>query len=593
MNEEKIDNTHNTRQIDGKYFLDSYDKITFWINKKFEEQERNNCELKIDLSNVIVSIDNGFKPFDITRLVSKYHPIIPIDPTEGTLYEVRFKIDFSNSIIYNLRLCNISFCKNVKFEKTIFFAGVDFRGLIFLDDISFTQIDISQSHTIEDLPLIKGLLSFKLSTFKGEVNFNALLWDSSDNFHFSDNTYEKDVKFMFCKVNSMSDCSFDFTNSQFNGNVLFEGSGRNSSSINSINSSLSQIDFSNSHFRQKLKIIYMELGEVIMQNCHFYNTVNITHNSYKDTFYLDFSFSSIKCLFFIDSDLGDDKGEIINLKESISFHKALINSDAFVFIRNVNFEMKDKSQNGEIDLSYSNILGTVAIQDTQLTRLNLDKSTIIGHVNVENVNVENYINRGTVTRLKNESLKRNDSIAAIGYKSIEIEYYKRELSDKYDEIFKEIKEKYLMRLLKGSPFIRIRLWKRTKNSCKWVKNLGAVLYQIPVTERILLFLNTASNKNGLSWSRGIIFTMLVSFIFFVLINYFGVDNEIFRFGWVSWSSFGEVWKSYMQVLDVLNFNNELKNFEFNAIGTILFFLSKIFIAYGVYQTISAFRKYGK
>lgn len=590
MNEENIDYVYAIEEVDGRAFLNSYNKISFWINKKFKEQEGVYYEPIIDLSNVIIFLHNGLYPFDLTKLTSNTPFIIPIEIERGFRYEVLFEIDFSNSIIYNLRLCNISFCKNVKFEKTIFFAGVDFRGLIFLDDISFTQIDISQSHTIEDLPLIKGLLSFKLSTFKGEVNFNALLWDSSDNFHFSDNTYEKDVKFMFCKVNSMSDCSFDFTNSQFNGNVLFEGSGRNSSSINS---SLSQIDFSNSHFRQKLKIIYVELGEVIMQNCHFYNTVNITHNSYKDTFYLDFSFSSIKCLFFIDSDLGDDKGEIINLKESISFHKALINSDAFVFIRNVNFEMKDKSQNGEIDLSYSNILGTVAIQDTQLTRLNLDKSTIIGHVNVENVNVENYINRGTVTRLKNESLKRNDSIAAIGYKSIEIEYYKRELSDKYDEIFKEIKEKYLMRLLKGSPFIRIRLWKRTKNSCKWVKNLGAVLYQIPVTERILLFLNTASNKNGLSWSRGIIFTMLVSFIFFVLINYFGVDNEIFRFGWVSWSSFGEVWKSYMQVLDVLNFNNELKNFEFNAIGTILFFLSKIFIAYGVYQTISAFRKYGK
>lgn len=118
-------------------------------------------------------------------------------------------------------------------------------------------------------------------------------------------------------------------------------------------------------------------------------------------------------------------------------------------------------------------------------------------------------------------------------------------------------------------------------------------YFAKTREYTLLFFNRISNSFGISWARGVIFTMLIAFVFYFFINYFGTDTKIFEFGWESWKSFGEVWKGFLNILNIFNFNNQKNGMELNAFGETLFFLSKIFIAFGVYQTIAAFRKYGK
>lgn len=112
-------------------------------------------------------------------------------------------------------------------------------------------------------------------------------------------------------------------------------------------------------------------------------------------------------------------------------------------------------------------------------------------------------------------------------------------------------------------------------------------------EYTLLFLNRISNSFGINWSRGVIFTMITAFVFYCLINYWGTDSQFFEIGWENWNSFGKVWKEYLNILNVFNFNNQKDGIILNAWGETFFFLSKIFIAFGVYQTIAAFRKYGK
>lgn len=44
---------------------------------------------------------------------------------------------------------------------------------------------------------------------------------------------------------------------------------------------------------------------------------------------------------------------------------------------------------------------------------------------------------------------------------------------------------------------------------------------------------------------------------------------------------------------LIDFKEKFQGTELNAIGETVFFASKIFISYGIYQTIVAFRKFSK
>ena len=111
-------------------------------------------------------------------------------------------------------------------------------------------------------------------------------------------------------------------------------------------------------------------------------------------------------------------------------------------------------------------------------------------------------------------------------------------------------------------------------------------------------MNTISNKNGLSWLRGIIFTISCAIIFFWVINFFGIENDYPRFFILDlktfhFEGFGEIWKRFLNMFYLIDFKEKFQGTELNAIGETVFFASKIFISYGIYQTIVAFRKFSK
>lgn len=106
-------------------------------------------------------------------------------------------------------------------------------------------------------------------------------------------------------------------------------------------------------------------------------------------------------------------------------------------------------------------------------------------------------------------------------------------------------------------------------------------------EKIVLTFNWLSNDYGQNWIRGVLFTIISWIIFFSLFI-------IVRDGW------GEtfIWSDSQYLTEAANFFWILSGISglgenVNWIRFILFFLGKISIGYGIYQTISAFRKYGK
>lgn len=129
----------------------------------------------------------------------------------------------------------------------------------------------------------------------------------------------------------------------------------------------------------------------------------------------------------------------------------------------------------------------------------------------------------------------------------------------------------------------------------WFKNLGDI---------IILKLNFLSNTHGLNWAKGILFTIMTWITFFglyVMIR----DGYSFQFyeNSVFLLSQKEFWKEAIDFLwlpegvNSITGDNGLFNKNITGgmpvLGVIFFLLGKIAIAYGIFQVISAFRKYVK
>lgn len=105
-------------------------------------------------------------------------------------------------------------------------------------------------------------------------------------------------------------------------------------------------------------------------------------------------------------------------------------------------------------------------------------------------------------------------------------------------------------------------------------------------DKFILFLNSWSNDFGTSWLCGIIFTIIVGIIFFSLLlfstNKFPTNNT------------GETLHNFGKLINIAQWSDiKIYGEEITGWSYVIFFIGRIFIGYGYYQTIQAFRKYGK
>ena len=106
-------------------------------------------------------------------------------------------------------------------------------------------------------------------------------------------------------------------------------------------------------------------------------------------------------------------------------------------------------------------------------------------------------------------------------------------------------------------------------------------------DKILLLANKISSNFGTSWSRGVLFTVSAGIITLLPISCnlkFSLTSE----------GIGNFLKALVDILNLTDWNDmtilgeKLTNWQY-----IFLFIGRIFIAYGIYQTVQAFRKYGK
>lgn len=155
--------------------------------------------------------------------------------------------------------------------------------------------------------------------------------------------------------------------------------------------------------------------------------------------------------------------------------------------------------------------------------------------------------------LKNKALQSNDKIKALDYRKLEMDAYTRELFSK-------------------------------PKKCP---------------EKTILILNKISNNHGLSWTRGIAFT-LVTVVLFYYLYYVSKCNFDVSCKYVDFNNIKVFIANALQFLwipqGIKDLEIELplsKSWYSFLIMILSFFLGKILIAYGIYQTVAAFRKHGK
>lgn len=107
---------------------------------------------------------------------------------------------------------------------------------------------------------------------------------------------------------------------------------------------------------------------------------------------------------------------------------------------------------------------------------------------------------------------------------------------------------------------------------------------------ILIWLNKKSNNFGTSWINGVCFTLFITLIFYLLFLTTFSSDLYFE---CSWGAFAVTLKHFFEFLNIAKWDIKPFGIENYSWGYIVLFLGRLFIAYGYYQTVQAFRKYGR
>ncbi|WP_419699458.1 hypothetical protein [Mucilaginibacter sp. NFX135] len=223
----------------------------------------------------------------------------------------------------------------------------------------------------------------------------------------------------------------------------------------------------------------------------------------------------------------------------LCFQGALFSINSIVRIFRLNTK---ETPLGEIQFTNALVKGLIDIEEVYLNKVSFERTIVSGNIQVNTSLLPAIKDSNSARLLKHEARKINNHVAAQHYYRMEMAIYSRSL--------------------------------------KWYSG-----------DRFLLFLNQASNNYGLSWTRGVGFTMISGFVFYAFFSLAKTNyslnfliSEKFAAGFINFfwlpTGFGEL-------VTILN----PSHITGGACGALSFILGKIAIAYGIYQTIAAFRKH--
>lgn len=529
--------------------------------------------------------------------------------------EFKGKILFNKSEIENGRITEI---QNTKFNEAIFFDQANFQDVIFLGSISFEKTQfkgdtffIKTNFYNDNQNLEKEVIqvNFKYALFRKKVHFTKSKFGIKKNGSKEDN-YDIEILFKNTKFQKGADfykaifyCPIYFSNAEFCVNektyskyiINFEKAQfkkkvnfHYSEFYNTVrfeNTKFENLaDFYNAHFYRAQQFHLTDfLDRAIFSNTEFHEEVQFLHCKV-DNSYVRFESAIFKKGLDISRSNFNDKVNFWNIEIEESGEQYIFNNLENVKYAN-DFEVQDKTPN-----IYKQLRETYRIIKDNFYR--------------QNNKIE-----GSEFYIKEMSVYQREQFKKLGYNKLERLkklITEKRISDFYPKMRNSSKDFTIKKLIiiflgiiyllfyikticetKGDPFILTLLLTPILLFCLFY-----------LKDIILLLFNRFSNYFGTDWVRGVVFTMmtggLVSF-FLLCRNYSLWHIDIYDINaWIQ--SIGFLIR-IINVIDMKPFeengNSLVKLVENNDTNNIILFIGRIFVAYGVYQTVQAFRKFGK
>lgn len=228
-----------------------------------------------------------------------------------------------------------------------------------------------------------------------------------------------------------------------------------------------------------------------------------------------------------------------------------INDSELIFVacKFDKYSLFDKSKFNKIEILHSKFLEKASFENFETNYFKIHQVTFTAAAYFDDLNKDNNLviekwDRKTVRAIKRELVNTHNQIDYLRFKAYELKAYKKEVD---------------------------------KSNLEWKDSL-------------ILYLGEESNNFGLDWTKGISFIFKWSFIFYIL--------------YVIWYSFSvndincipkieDFLVNYLKFINPFSFlKSPIEDAENYFLPFLFFILGKIFVSYGIYQTVQAFRKFG-
>lgn len=544
-------------------------------------------------------------------------------PNDFSLFDIINKLHekYNNEtfvITQNINIINENINKEINFSNCIFQENINLSGCSFNKNSVFSYIKNIQGEIIANATIFQKEVNFSKANFKEHVNFSGcnfnLKVDFSETIFGIKKKYESSSEIKFLIENAKFQKEVDFSKAIFYDAIYFS---ETEFCTDIEDYAKKSINFENAQFKRKVRF----------HHCKFHNTVRFENTSFNKLvdFYCahfykpqQFHFTDFLDRAIFSNTEFHEEVQFLHCKvdnsyvrfESATFKKGLDISRSN-FNDKVNFWNIEIEESGEQyifnnlkSLKYAN---DFEVQDKTPTIYKQLRETY--RIIKDNFYRQNNKIEGSEFYIKEMSVYQREQFKKLGYNRLE--HLKKLITEKKISAFlpnirNSIKDFtieqviiifisiiYLIFVLKityetkADPFIFTFLLTPILLFCLFY-----------IKDIILLLFNRISNYFGTDWVRGVVFTMMTGSLvsFFLLcrnynlwhINIYDINAWIQSIGFLI---------RIINVVDMKPFeengNSLVKLVDNNDTNNIILFIGRIFVAYGVYQTVQAFRKFGK
>ena len=562
---------------------------------------------------------------DFSKAIFKEN-FFTVDFNGAKLYDVCFNEAQFERIVSFEKLESPTEIKNTKFERAIFSQQANFHNVLFYDDISFQNtifrgktlfLNITSEKISEDTVNSKE----KVFTFKGAKFQNETYFSGNNYIELNFSEGEFGVK--------DEDITISFNNAKFYENIRFHHCDFYSS-INFENTTFEKlVDFHGAIFFEAQPFHFTDFSEkAIFANVKFKKEVQFLYCKIKPDSYIRFESSIFERGLEISRS---------NFRRNINFWDITIDKEGEQEIfRNLNNQhYKDikyiddfgKYPTKEVAMVYRQIRETYRIikddfyaQNNRIEGLKFyekEMSVYLEEKRLSKTKKEEKHESNCYKKFKGDKIFYSliiimvitiilwgcykyfifYIILIISFILVLVErWYKNKEKLKSKNILKQNNYFSFIFLIVGMIFYLICIYEVMNSihyaiiSYVFLFLSLMFLYVYQEKDRIVLWFNKNSNSFGTDWVAGVNFTLLIALISTMIILSM-TPHIVFSFDIEGIENFI---RTLVEILNITEWADiKILNKEPNRWQYILIFFSRIFIGYGYYQTIQAFRKFGK